>query len=317
MLPSNEIPDGLLKPSFEEKYRKMLGSEYKEFLSFLAKRTRKSIRINRMKGRKEDIIALLKEDGWVLKEIPWYSYGFWIEPQTEGIGNTIAHKLGLIYVQEAASMAPPVVLNPRPGELILDLAAAPGSKTTQMSEMMEWRGTIVANDVSPSRINALSSNIQRMGCMNVVINRADGRRIHRIYGEIFDRVLLDAPCSSIGQVRRSWEALKRWNQNLVERISVLQRDLAIAAYKALKPGGLMVYSTCTFDPEENELVVQSLVNRGAEVVKFDIPGLKTREGLVEWEGVKLDDSLAYTRRIYPHLNDTEGFYIALLRKVPI
>jgi 16S rRNA C967 or C1407 C5-methylase (RsmB/RsmF family) len=183
--------------------------------------------------------------------------------------------------------------------------------------MMEWRGVIVANDISPSRINALSSNVQRMGCMNVVISRADGRRIHKIYGEIFDRVLLDAPCSSIGQVRRSWEALKRWNQNLVERISVLQRGLAIAAYKALKPRGLMVYSTCTFDPEENEFVVQSLVDKGAEIMKFNIPGMRTREGLVEWDGVKLDDSLAYTHRIYPHLNDTEGFYVALLRKVPV
>jgi len=317
MFSSNEIPSGLLKPSFEEKYRKMLGNEYGEFLSFLAKRTRKSIRINKMKGKKEDIIALLSEDGWNLKEIPWYSYGFWIEPQAEGIGNTIAHKLGLIYVQEAASMVPPVVLDPKPGEFILDLAAAPGSKTTQISEMMEWRGVIVANDVSPSRINALSSNVQRMGCINVVISRADGRRIYRIYGEIFDRVLLDAPCSSIGQVRRSWEALKRWNQNLVERISVLQKSLAIAAYKALKPGGLMVYSTCTFDPEENEFVVQSLVDKGAEIVKSKIPGMRTREGLVEWNGVKLDDSLAYTHRIYPHLNDTEGFYVALIRKVPV
>ncbi len=314
-LESYGIPPGVLRRNFIDRYRRLLGEEFSEFFKYLARLPRRSLRINPMKIDTDKGVLFLESEGFRLSEIPWYRHGFWILSGPERPGNTMSHKLGLIYLQEAASMIPPVVLDPQPGERILDIAAAPGSKTTQMSEMMRWRGTIVANDISPPRIEILVSNVQRMSSINVIVTRVDGRYAHKVFGECsFDRVLVDAPCSAIGQVRRSWEALRRWSLRAVKRISRLQRSLALSAYRCLKKGGLLVYSTCTFDPEENEFVVQTLLDLGCEILKPDVKGLKFSEGLTEWEESRLDQSIRRTMRIYPHHNDTEGFYVALIRK---
>ncbi len=314
-LESYGIPRDVLRRNFISRYRRILGKEFSEFFRYLAHLPRRSLRVNPMKAVTDEEITFLESERFRLIRIPWYEHGFWILSGPERPGNTISHKLGLIYLQEAASMIPPVVLDPQPGERILDISAAPGSKTTQMSEMMRWRGTIVANDVSLPRIKVLVSNIQRMSSLNVIVTRVDGRYAHKVFGECsFDRVLVDAPCSAIGQVRRSWEALKRWSLRAVKRISHLQKSLVLSAYRCLRKGGLLVYSTCTFDPEENEFVVQTLVDLGCEVLKPDVDGLRFREGLTEWEGSRLDQSIRRTMRIYPHHNDTEGFYVALVKK---
>jgi len=152
----------------------------------------------------------LEEEGWEIKKIPFYDYGFWLE-HSEGrrdIGNTWQFQLGYIYSQEAASMIPPIVLDPKPGELVLDLAAAPGSKTTQMAMHMENLGKIVANDVELDRIVALAENVQRTGSLNVSITQKDGR-IFRKYKNTFDKILLDAPCSGVGALRKSYKTLQK------------------------------------------------------------------------------------------------------------
>ncbi len=309
------LPEGVLKRSFEERYRRLMGGEYGEFLRFMATRPIPSVRLNPMKADPDRLRRRLEDRGWVLRGVPWYEHGFWVLRGPERLGATSEHQLGLYYVQEAASMVPPVALSPRPGERVLDIAAAPGSKTTQMAEMMWWRGAVVANDSNPGRANALSANVQRMGCPNVVVTVRDGRALPRVLGDgRFDRVLVDAPCSAVGEARRSWGALRRWSLRAVRRISRLQRSLALAGYRLLRPGGLMVYSTCTLDPEENEFVVQRLVDEGAEPVRPEIPGLRSRPGLTRWEGAELDPSLARTIRIYPQDNDTQAFYVALLQK---
>ncbi len=309
------FPEGVLKRSFEERYRRLMGEEYAEFLRFMATRPIPSIRLNPMRADPDALRARLESRGWVLRPIPWYEHGFWVLRGPERLGATPEHQLGLYYVQEAASMVPPAALAPSPGERVLDIAAAPGSKTTQMAEMMGWRGVVLANDSNPGRANALSANVQRMGCPNVVVTVRDGRRLPEVLGEgRFDRVLVDAPCSAVGEARRSWGSLRRWSLRAVRRISRLQTSLALAGYRLLKPGGLMVYSTCTLDPEENEFVVQRLVQEGAEPVRPNLRGLRSRPGLTRWEGVELDPSLARTLRIYPQDNDTQAFYVALLRK---
>lgn len=311
----DQIPEGLIKPEFERRYRTLLGSEYETLLSFMARKPIPSIRINQMKVDPKWLISILESKGWELAEIPWYDKGFRVLKGPERLGNTEWHQLGLYYVQEAASMVPPVVLSPKPGERVLDLAASPGSKTTQMAEMMLHRGTIVANDVSPDRIDALSSNVQRMGCLNVIVTMFDGRRAPEVLGrEKFDRVLLDSPCSSLGEVRRSWGALRRWNPKQVDRLSRLQLSLAKAAFETLKPSGVMVYSTCTLEPKENEWVVFKLLEMGAVIEEPEVKGLVWRKGLRKWMDWEFGSELEKCMRIYPQDNDTIGFFVALLRK---
>ena len=312
---SGEIPEGLIKPEFERRYRELLGDEYELLLSFMAKKPIPSIRINPMKVEPEWLVDKLSEEGWELERIPWYDYGYRVIRGPERLGNTPWHQLGLYYVQEAASMIPPVVLRPEPGLKILDLAASPGSKATQIAEMMSFKGLLIANDVNPARVDALAANVQRMGSLNVVVTISDGRRAPQKFGyNVFDKVILDAPCSSLGEVRRSWGALARWSPKSVNKISKLQVSLAKAAYQTLKPGGLMVYSTCTLEPKENEWVVYNLVRMGAIIEKPEIRGLKWRHGLEGWMNWEFGKEMKRTMRVYPQDNDTLGFYVALLRK---
>lgn len=309
------IPEGLIKPEFERRYRALLGEEYEILLSFMARRPIPSIRVNPMKVDPDRFISLLRSKGWELSEIPWYDNGFRVLRGPERLGNTEWHQLGIYYVQEAASMIPPVVLSPKPGERVLDLAASPGSKTTQIAEMMLHSGVIVANDVSPERVDALASNVQRMGSLNVVVTMFDGRRAPDFLGrEKFDKVLLDSPCSSLGEVRRNWGALQRWSPRHVEKLSRLQHSLAKAAYETLKPGGLMVYSTCTLEPKENEWVVFKLLQMGAVLEEPRVRGLVWRRGLRKWMDWEFGSEMERCMRIYPQDNDTIGFFVAAVRK---
>ncbi len=309
------IPEGLIKPEFERRYRELLGEEYDVLLSFMAKRPIPSIRLNPMKVDPDWLVRELEKSGWVLERIPWYEHGYRVRKGPERLGNTVWHQLGLYYVQEAASMIPPVVLSPRPGERVLDLAASPGSKTTQLSEIMRHEGVLVANDVTPDRVDALIANVQRMGSINVVVTLSDGRRAHQFFGEErFDKVLLDAPCSSLGEVRRSWGALVRWSPKSVNKIARLQLSLAKAAYRVLRRGGLMVYSTCTLEPKENEWIVYNLLKLGAVLEEPQIEGLRWRPGLERWMDWEFGSELRRAMRIYPQDNDTIGFFVALLRK---
>ena len=309
------IPEGIIKPEFERRYRVLMGEEYDKFLQFMATRPKPTIRVNPMKVDPNWLLDRLEREGWELKQVPWYEHGFWVLDGPERLGNTIWHSLGLYYVQEAASMIPPVVLDLEPGQLVLDLAAAPGSKTTQISEMMRWKGLVYANDVTPDRVDALAANVQRMGGVNVLIFLSDGRRAPQTFGrEKFDRVLIDAPCSSVGEARRNWGALVRWSPRAVKRISRLQLSLAIAGFETLKRGGIMVYSTCTLEPRENEWVVQQLIERGALIEKPEVKGLKWRPGIRRWFDWEFDEDLEKTMRVYPQDNDTIGFYVAKLRK---
>jgi len=274
-----------------------------------------SFRVNTLKLRGDEILARLRVKGFEFKRIPWARHGYVLEGGG-GLGKTMEHMLGLIYLQGPVSMAPVEILDPRPGELVLDLCAAPGSKSTQIAQLLEGKGVIVANDVSYDRIKALSSNLQRFGVVNCVITLADGRRYPRFAREIFDKVLIDAPCSSLGIVSKDWGIARSWTMRLVQGLSRLQQQLILAGYDCLKPGGVLVYSTCTLTVEENELVVNSLLERrgDARVERAELPGLKSRRGLNEVGGLRLRGELENTLRIMPYDNWAEGFYIAKIVK---
>ena len=226
------------KEKFIERFSKLTDWEtFKKYnLSFL----RKTIRVNTLKISVSELKKRLEKD-WQLEPVPWYKEGFWIKGERRDVGNLPEHALGYIYVQEAASMIPPVVLDPKPGDIVLDMAAAPGSKTTQMAQMMKNKGIIVANDIAHDRLAALGVNLQRCGVANAIITMMKGRYMQ---GE-FDKILLDAPCSGTGTIRKSVKTIYTWNLDLVRRMSGEQKQLILHAFSLLKKGGTMVYSTCS------------------------------------------------------------------------
>ncbi len=295
-------------PEFYERYSKLEDTD--EFWEFLIKPLRQSIRVNTLKAPLEVVVERLSEE-FELEPIPWVREGFFIN--VDNLAKVPEHGLGLIFGQEASSMIPPVVLEPKPGELVLDMAAAPGSKTGQIAQYMENDGCIIANDPNRDRANVLIANLNRMGVLIARVTTRDGAKFAR-FENAFDRVLLDAPCSSVGMIRKSWRFLREWREKAVIKYMNIQKRLILAGYKALKPGGTLVYSTCTIDPLENEEVVDYLLRKtDARLEPIKLP-VKTSEPVLEWEGKEYSPELKKALRIHPNDNDTEAFFIAKIVK---
>ncbi len=302
------------KDKFIERYSKL--TDWKTFkevsLSFL----RGSIRVNTLKISVEECRKRLEKD-WKLEQIPWCKEGFWVEHK-EGrrdIGNTVEHQLGYYYVQEAASMISPVVLEPKRGEIILDMCAAPGSKSSQIAQYMENKGILIANDYQYIRLQPLGINLQRMGITNSIITLMEGRFFKN--SDIkFDRILVDAPCSGTGTIRKSLKTLGIWNPNAIRRLAGQQRQLIDTAFSILKEKGILVYSTCSLEPEENEGVIDFLLNKyenaKLEEIKLDI---KRSKAILEFEGNKYNEEIKKCLRIWPQDNDTEGFFVSKIKKL--
>jgi len=317
-----KIPDSeklVIKEKFVERYKALLGEHYDEFMDYSTSYIKKSIRVNTLKADVDNIMQQLDKN-WRLEQVPWCDEGFWIDHRGEGdekrydIGNVLEHILGQIYVQDAASMIPPIVLQPAPGELVLDMCASPGSKTSQMASMMDNKGLLLANELQGERLKSLGLNLQRVGARNVLVTQMPGHRF-KDTGMEFDKVLVDAPCSGTGTIRRSFITLKMWSPQLVRKMAAQQKQLAAAGFEALKSGGVLVYSTCTMEPEEDEGVVSWLLERypDAELdeIKLDI---KRSPAFTEFGGEKYNPSVYRCLRIWPQDNDCEGFFVAKIRK---
>lgn len=305
----------MLKDAFKERYKELLGKEYDEFIKYTSKYIKKSIRINSLKKDKSLIKKRLQKD-WELKQVPWCEEGFWIKYKNKeryDIGNTPEHQLGYIYVQDAASMIPPVVLNPQQGDIVLDVCAAPGSKTTQLAQYMKNKGILLANDAQGKRLSALGINLQRCGVTNTLITKMDGERIRG--EEIFDKILIDAPCSGTGTIRRSYKIAEMWSPGLVDRMSKIQYKLLKNAFKLLKKGGTLVYSTCTLEPQENEGTVNKLIkeheNAHVQEIKLNI---NRSTPITSFNKEEYSNEVKKCLRIYPQDNDTEGFFVAKIKK---
>ncbi|MBI5389882.1 NOL1/NOP2/sun family putative RNA methylase [Candidatus Woesearchaeota archaeon] len=300
------------KEKFIERYSQL--TNFEEFKAASLQFLRRSIRVNTLKIGVEEIKQRLAEK-WKLTPIPWCDEGFYIDHVREerrDIGNLLEHTLGYFYVQEAVSMIPPLVLDPQPGDLVLDLCAAPGSKTTQMAAMMENQGIIVANDYQVDRLKPLVMNVQRCGALNVVTTFMSGQQFKDME---FDKILVDAPCSGTGTIRKSLKTLLIWNPNMVKRLAHTQKQLISTAFKMLKPGGTMVYSTCTLEPEEDEGVVSWLLEQYPEssVEPFDL-NINRSKAIISFGGQQYHDSVKHCLRIWPQDNDNEGFFVAKIRK---
>ena len=302
-----------IKKNFEERYRLLLGKDYDKFIEYSLSFMRKSIRINTLKISVEDLKKRLEKE-WNLTQIPWCEEGFFIEHKKglrRDIGNLIEHNLGYFYVQEAASMIPPVVLDAKPNEVVLDMCSAPGSKTTQLAAMMQNKGILVSNDSDYKRMAPLSFNIQRTGATNTLVTLMEGR----FFKMPFDKILLDAPCSGTGTIRKSLKTLKMWNPNMVKRIAGTQRQLIDVAFNCLKPGGVMTYSTCTLEPEENEAIIDFLLNKyeNAKLEKIEL-NIKYSNAIKSFEGAEYSKEVEKCLRIWPQDNDTCGFFVAKINK---
>lgn len=311
---SNGKPE--FKPSFEERYKKLLEDDYEKFVEYTYSYLNRGFRVNTLKASVEDVKKRLEDQGWILEQVPWCKEAFWIDHK-EGrrdLGNAIEHQLGYFYIQEAASMIPPIALDPKEGDLILDCCASPGSKTTQISAMMNNKGLVVANDLTGIRLAPLGSNVQRLGISNILQIQTDFLKIPE--EKQFDKILLDAPCSGSGTIRKSIKTIGMWNDKTIISIANIQKKMIRKAWRLLKPGGTLVYSTCSTDPEEDEAVVSDFVKEqtDAKIVDFDLPGFKRSKAVTEWNGEVYHEDVIKTLRVWPQDNDTEGFYVAKLIK---
>ncbi len=298
------------KRPFIERYRQL--TDWEEFKKYSLSFLRRSIRVNTTKIT----VALVKKrlPQWNIAPIPWCKEGFWIDnPERRDIGNTLEHHLGYIYVQEAASMIPPLILNPKPGDIVLDLCAAPGSKTTQLAQLMKNTGLIVANDYTGIRLQSLGINVQRMGASNVLLTQMYGQQFQNFQ---FDKILVDAPCSGTGTIRKSPKTIRMWNEKTILFFAKQQRQLITTAYQNLKPGGTLVYSTCSLEPEENEGVVTSLLNTfpTAKLKPARLGGLHHSPAVEEFNGERYHPDIQKCLRLWPQDNDTEGFFVAKIVK---
>ena len=298
-----------LKPAFVTYYKEVLGEEgFARYVAEMDYYLPKAVRMNPLKMDPARTAARLR-DHFTLTPIPWVPDAYWVSGERRDIGNRIEHQLGYCYIQESASMLPPMVLAPEPSMRVLDIAASPGSKTTQLAALMRNEGVIVANDMG-ARLRALGINVQKCGCTGVMVTNMDGRRFAKLK---FDRVLADVPCSATGTVQRSAMAISMWSDGFVKKLVSLQKELARTAFETLVPGGRMVYSTCTLDPRENEAVVSYLVSLGARVLPIDLP-IRREVAFTSFRGEEFDPSVAQCLRIHPYTNNTEGFFVALLEK---
>jgi NOL1/NOP2/sun family putative RNA methylase len=278
-----------IPPAFRERYEPIAPDG---FFAALETGLPKTIRVNTLKTDRVAIQKGALGNGWKLTPLRWYPDAFVIDRENRStpLGHSLEHFAGHIYIQEASSMIPPLALDPRPGEKVLDLAAAPGSKTTQMAAMMRNTGLIVANDSSIPRLKALAANLERSGVLNVAMTNSSGNRFGRLLSGYFDKVLLDAPCSAEGTAAKSPEVLSRWSEKTIHKLATLQGKLLLGAWEAVRPGGTLVYSTCTFAPEENEAILDEFLRHHPEATMQDIdmPGLPAKGGLTEWQGVRFD-----------------------------
>ncbi len=317
-----ENPMEKAKPLFIERMKSLMKDEkdFDKYCEICNKYPVNSIRCNTLKMSPEKLKKRLEKKWKIKTPFPEHPEIMIVEQELSPgeLGNAIEHVLGYYYIQEISSMMPILVLKPESGDLLLDIASAPGSKTTQAASMMDNDGTIIANEVSIGRIMILSTNLQRCGVTNTIITKHDGvdlcNRISKMNFK-FDKILVDAPCSGEGTIRSSPKTVFMFSENLIKTLGGIQKRLLESALRVLKVDGEIIYSTCTHAPEENEAVVSFILdNYPVEIEKINLP-IKTRPGILEWKEQKYNAKVVKCARIYPQDNDTEGFFIAKLKKI--
>lgn len=308
-----------MKPAFEERMHTLIPNkiDFENYEKVIHVQPLDFIRCNTIKISPEDLLKKLLAKNWQIKQ-PYSNYPeIMLITKDLGpgeLGNAIEHQLGYYYIQEVSSMLPVIALDPKPNELVLDLCASPGSKTTQMAARMNNEGTIIANDLKIDRISILVSNLERCGVTNAIVTRKDAialtSSLSKNNFKKFDKILLDVPCSGEGTLRSSPKTFLQWNLKVIKKLSRQQKKFFAFAVKCLKKSGVLVYSTCTHAPEENEEIVSfALETFPLKAETISLP-LKSRPGITEWKNDKFHKDTIKTCRIYPQDNDSEGFFVS-------
>ncbi|RKD22170.1 NOL1/NOP2/sun family putative RNA methylase [Caminicella sporogenes DSM 14501] len=299
-----------LPKDFLEKMSSLLKEDYDLFIKSYKSPKVQGIRINTLKI---DIENFLNINPFHLESIPWVDEGFFFEEKDKP-GKHPYHDAGLYYIQEPSAMTVGTVLNPKPGEKILDLCAAPGGKSTHIASRLQGKGILVSNEIIPSRAKILSQNIERMGIKNCIVTNESPENLSKIFKGYFHKILVDAPCSGEGMFRKNPEAIKEWNLKNVSFCADRQLNILNSAAEMLMPEGILVYSTCTFSPEENEGVIDKFLKKNKN---FEIQRVNTYKyfdnGKPQWIN-STNENLKNTIRLWPHKLKGEGHYIAILKK---
>lgn len=295
---------------FLQKMKMLL--EDKEFELFLKSYDYPSYRGLRVNTLKISVEEFLKISPFKLKPIPWTKDGFYYSNE-DSPGKHPFYHAGLYYIQEPSAMFPGAVIDAKPGEYVLDLCAAPGGKSVQIAAGMKGSGLLVTNDISADRIKALVKNIELLGVTNSIVTNDTPENLASKFPEFFDKILVDAPCSGEGMIRKDENAAKSLEKFDSGVYPGMQKSILENAYKMLKPGGLMVYSTCTFSPEENERIINWFLDKFSDCRLVDI--VKTagiESGRPEWADGNCE--LLKTARLWPHRLEGEGHFTAFIKK---
>ncbi|GAA3400796.1 RsmB/NOP family class I SAM-dependent RNA methyltransferase [Paenibacillus hodogayensis] len=304
-----------LPAPFVQHMESLLQDEFSPFLRSYEHPRQQAIRVN---GLKLSASRFRELSPFPLSPVAWAPQGFYI-PEAERPGKHPLYHAGLYYVQEPSAMAPVELLDVRPGDKVLDLCAAPGGKSTQIASALQGQGLLVANDNQPDRVKALVKNIELYGVTNAIVLNETPERLAPALPQFFDKILVDAPCSGEGMFRKDESMVKSWDEQAPLRYAAMQRDILARAADMLKPGGRIVYSTCTFSPEENERTIAAFLQDRPD---FRVVSVPLRHGFAsgrpDWIGCADPDSVcaavAGTVRLWPHRLQGEGHYVAVLER---
>lgn len=278
-----------------------------------------SLRVNTIKSTMSEIQTMLSRERITAEPVPWWNNALIVHSSSaRTLTELPEYEKGCFYIQNLSSMIPPLVLDPQKNERILDLTSAPGSKTTQIAALMENTGEIVANDISRTRLYKLQANLDRYGITNTHVKSYPAEVAWKHYIEYFDRTLLDAPCSMEGTFNaHDSSTYANWSLKQIKRLAQQQKWMLRSAVTATKPGGIIVYSTCTLAPEENEEAIEWILKKekgNIEILSVDMPSLPSSSGMTEWKNKKLDIDVKHTLRIIPSAT-MEGFFVTKMRKL--
>ena len=300
----------LLPEAFLAEMRELLGAEFDQYIKSYDEEWKPGLRVNTLKLSPESFKEVFP---WKLEPVSWTENGFYYDAQ-ERPSRHPAYYAGLYYLQEPSAMTPAAMLPVEPGDKVLDVCAAPGGKATELGAKLCGEGVLVANDISNSRAKGLLKNIELFGIGNMLVLSEEPGKLTEYFPEYFDKILIDAPCSGEGMFRKDKKMVKAWEEHGPEFFSKIQRSIITQAASMLRPGGMMLYSTCTFDPSENEQTIEYLLE---EYPEFEICEMAGYEGFAPGMPEVTDSknpNLAKTVRIFPHRMEGEGHYLALLKK---
>lgn len=300
-----------LPSAFEEKMRDLLGAEYEDYLNCFEEPRHYGLRVNTDKISVEEFLKIAP---WDLTPVPWIHNGFYYNGEKDQPAKHPYYFAGLYYLQEPSAMTPADRLPVEPGDRVLDVCAAPGGKATELGAKLAGTGVLAANDLSNSRAKGLLKNLELFGIGNVLILSEEPGKLVPYFKGYFDKILIDAPCSGEGMFRKDRKMIRAWEEHGPEFFSKIQRSIITQAAEMLRPGGMLLYSTCTFSPEENERTIEYLLE---EYPQFTVCRMEGYEGFTQGMPEVTEsknEEFQKTVRIFPHRMQGEGHFLALLRK---